>query len=233
MFEINNAIILAAGFGSRMAPVTNKIPKPLVKVNGISMIESQIKALIKANITNITIVVGKMAEKFEFLKEKYNVELLFNDMWDKANNIYTLQKASHLLGDTIVIEGDQLIYDENIIKKVNSEPHFLGKKEVEPTEEYVFDIENGKITGYHKGDSQGISIVNILYLNKEVSLEYAARLNEAVRYEENHQLYSEQILWTIKPHPISVHIIKNEAIIELDTFEELCSIDKSYKNFKY
>ncbi len=232
MFEISNAIILAAGFGSRMAPVTNEIPKPLVKVNGVSMIESQIKALKKAGITDITIVVGKMANKFEFLKEMYGVKLLFNDMWDKANNIYTLQKASHLLSDTIVIEGDQLIYDESIIKKVNSEPHFLGKKETKPTEEYIFDIVDGKITGYHKGDSQGISIVNILYLNKDVSLEYAARLNEAIKHPENHQLYSEQILWTIKPNPISVHIIKNDAIIELDTFEELCFVDESYKKFK-
>ena len=58
MTKINNAIIMAAGMGTRMRPLTNETPKPLVKVNGIRMIESIIQALHQENITDITVVTG-------------------------------------------------------------------------------------------------------------------------------------------------------------------------------
>lgn len=56
MFKIRRAIIMAAGLGSRLRPITNKIPKPLIKVNGIRMIDTVINGLIRNEITEIHIV---------------------------------------------------------------------------------------------------------------------------------------------------------------------------------
>ena len=67
MTKINNAIIMAAGMGTRMRPLTNETPKPLVKVNGIRMIESIIQALHQENVTDITVVTGYLADKFDQL----------------------------------------------------------------------------------------------------------------------------------------------------------------------
>lgn len=70
MHKVERAIILAAGIGKRMNPVTLKTPKPLVKVNGVRMIDTIIKALYDNGITEIYIVVGYLKEQFsEVLKE--------------------------------------------------------------------------------------------------------------------------------------------------------------------
>ena len=71
MPKVENAIIMAAGLGTRMRPLTNTIPKPLVKVNGHRMIETIIQGLNKNGISDITIVTGYLADKFNFLKDKY------------------------------------------------------------------------------------------------------------------------------------------------------------------
>lgn len=74
-----NAIILAAGMGTRLRPYTNQLPKPLVQVNGEPIIERQIKFLREKNITDITIVTGYLSQKLDYLKEKYGVALIYNE----------------------------------------------------------------------------------------------------------------------------------------------------------
>ena len=71
MNTVKRAIIMAAGLGERMHPLTYEIPKPLIPVNGVRMIETVIEGLLVNNIREIHIVVGYMKEKFDFLKTKY------------------------------------------------------------------------------------------------------------------------------------------------------------------
>ena len=79
MFKIERAIIMAAGKGTRLLPITEKVPKPLIKVNGISMIETIITSLKKNNINEIYIVVGYIKEEFSYLKDKYkNISFIEN-----------------------------------------------------------------------------------------------------------------------------------------------------------
>lgn len=84
------AVITAAGFGSRFVPLTFETPKGLLEVFGERMIERQIKQLHEAGITDITIIVGYLKEKFEYLIDKYQVKLLYNPEYATKNNRYDL-----------------------------------------------------------------------------------------------------------------------------------------------
>ena len=75
-YRVNSAVILAAGFGSRFVPLTFETPKGLLEVFGERMIERQINQLHEAGIMDITIVVGYLKEKFEYLIDKFGVKLL-------------------------------------------------------------------------------------------------------------------------------------------------------------
>ena len=95
-YRVDGAVILAAGFGSRFVPLTFETPKGLLEVFGERMIERQIRQLHEAGITDITIVVGYLKEKFEYLTDRYQVRLLYNKEYSCKNTLTTLYHARHL-----------------------------------------------------------------------------------------------------------------------------------------
>ena len=127
MPKVENAIIMAAGLGTRMRPLTNKIPKPLVKVNGQRMIETIITGLHQEGINDITIVTGYLADKFDYLVTKYpGVKLINNPYYQKYNNLSSLYVARHKLKNTIILDGDQLIKNIAILDPYFKESGYAG-----------------------------------------------------------------------------------------------------------
>ena len=95
-YRVDGSVIIAAGFGSRFVPLTFETPKGLLEVFGERMIERQIRQLHQAGITDITIVVGYLKEKFEYLIDKYNVKLLYNREYASKNTLATIYHARKL-----------------------------------------------------------------------------------------------------------------------------------------
>ena len=114
-----NAIIVAAGFGSRLRPLTYSTPKPLIEVFNQPMIEKNIEFLLEKGIDDINVIVGYAKERFEYLREKYQgVKLIYNEKYNEYNNIYSLYLVKDYLEDSYIIEGDiflnKNIFDSNI-----------------------------------------------------------------------------------------------------------------------
>ena len=108
------AIILAAGMGTRLRPLTDNKPKSLVEVAGEAMAERQVRFLKEKGIDDIVMVVGYQKEAFEYLVDRYGVRLVFNEKFDVYNNIYSMYKVRDLLGGSYVLEGD-VYMNKNII----------------------------------------------------------------------------------------------------------------------
>ena len=116
MNTVKRAIIMAAGTGSRMNPVTLDTPKPLVRVNGVRMIDTVIQALHANNINEIYIVVGYLKEQFEQLKADYpNITLIENPYYDTCNNISSLYVAREHIEDAIILAT----YKDEILLQVS------------------------------------------------------------------------------------------------------------------
>ena len=100
IYKAQRAIFLAAGLGSRLRPITINTPKPLVRVNGVRIIETSIEACLKAGIQEIYIVTGYLADEFNILLKKYPmIQFIHNPEYDKANNISSAVVACHLFGN--------------------------------------------------------------------------------------------------------------------------------------
>ena len=233
--KVNNAILLAAGLGTRLMPITKEIPKPLIEVNGIRIIDRAINYCAKAGIQNIHVVVGYLGNVFEELLIDYPcINIIKNPDYDIANNISSVYSARDYLEDTYIIDADTLIYNSSVIKNDVISSFFYGIK-TNSTDDWIFRVENCLIQDEVKGgEGNNIwKVVGISYWNKEDGKKLAKDIEEYYCQLNRKDLYWEFVPLKEKKNNYTISIMNcNEAdIMEIDTFEELLSVDSSYKKF--
>lgn len=116
---MTNAIILAAGSGSRLRPYTDDKPKCMVPLSGIPLIERQLAALKTAGITDVTVVVGYRSEAFQYL----GLPLVVNPYWETTNMVETLFCAESVLTDDTIVAYADIVYEPRVITALMAAPH--------------------------------------------------------------------------------------------------------------
>jgi len=230
---VKRAIIMAAGIGKRMQPLTFETPKPLVKVNGVRMIDTVVDGLRTNGISEIYVVVGHLKEQFfEWGKEK-DVQIIENPFYDTCNNISSLYVARDHLGDCIILDGDQIIYNPAIL-----DPHFTlsGYNAVwceGETNEWLMDVEDGVVKSCSRtGGSHGWQ----LYSVSRWTAADGEKLRRHLEYEfdrGNRQIYWDDVAMFchFEDYKLGIREMKITDIIEIDGLEELVAIDPSYKTY--
>lgn len=169
MCQVERAIIMAAGKGTRMRPITNSIPKPLVKIHDIPMIEGIINQLHQQGIFEIYVVVGYLKEQFNYLEDKYeNLHLIDNPYYDTCNNISSLYVARNHLKNVIILDGDQIINNTQILSKEfkYSGYNCIYKQEIH--NEWMLKLEDGFVTSCSRtGGQDGWQLYSVSRWNEE------------------------------------------------------------------
>ena len=228
---VKRAIIMAAGIGKRMQPLTFEIPKPLVRVNGVRMIDTVVDGLRKNGINEIYVVVGHLKEQFfDWAEGQADIEIIENPYYDHCNNISSLYVAREHLEDCIILDGDQIIYNSSIL-----DPHFTlsGYNAVwceGETDEWLMEVKNGVVTSCSRtGGSRGWQLYSI----SRWSREDGQKLKKDLEHEfesGNRQIYWDDVAMFchFKDYRLGIYEMSRSDIIEIDGLEELASIDSSY-----
>ena len=232
MFKIERAIIMAAGKGTRLSPITKKTPKPLVKVNGIAMIETVINALKKNNINEIYIVVGYKKEQFSYLKDKYeNIELIENPYYDSCNNISSLYVAREHINNTFIIDGDQIIKNPNILNTQFEKSGYCASW-TESTNEWLMTVEDNKVLKCSRdGGKNGYQLYGISMWSQEDGQRLKKHVEKEFICNNNNQIYWDDVPMFVHfdEYDLGIRLINHEDIFEIDSYDDLVRLDSSYK----
>ena len=165
MHTVKRAIIMAAGFGSRMQPVTLTTPKPLVKVNGMRMIDTVIQGLHHNGIQEIYIVAGYLKEQFYALETQYpGVKIIENPYYDTCNNISSLYVAREHLEDVMILDGDQIIYHDKILDPSFERSGYNCVWTDSQTDEWLMTVKDGVVTSCSRTAEQVLAALQHLTL---------------------------------------------------------------------
>lgn len=225
------AILLAAGMGTRLRPLTLETPKSLIKVNGKPLLERQIEFLKEKGINEIIVVTGYLNDKFEYLKEKYGVKLVFNDKYDIYNNIYSMYLVKEYLEDSYVIDADVYINRNFIISDINKSTYFSAyKKDVKNEWKICFD-ENNKVSNIEIINGDGFILCGVSYWSKDDGILIRSRIEEELKNGDFTNLYWDDIVKkNIKDLDVRIEKINDDDIYEIDNIEELNMVKNIVEN---
>ncbi len=233
---VKRAIIMAAGLGNRMHPLTLSTPKPLIRVNGTRMIDSVVSALRKNGIYEIYVVAGYLKEQFhEWAKDQEGVTVIENPYFDTCNNISSLYCAREHLENSIILDGDQIINNEKILDPGFTRSGYNAVWSEGETDEWLMQVEDGIVKSCSRtGGSHGWQLFSV----SRWSSEDARTMKELLELEFEKNMRRD-VYWDDIPmflHPdrftLGIRIMNREDILEIDSLEELQKIDSSYLNIK-
>ena len=231
-YKVKRAVFIAAGFGTRLVPITFNTPKPLVRVHGERIIDGLIDACLNAGISEIYVVRGYLADQFDLLLKKYPmIKFMENPMYNEANNIASALVAKQFLSNAYVLEADLLINNPKLIKKYHYASNFLGVKK-QYTDDWCVEVRDGIIRDMKVG-GEGDNIwrlYGLSYWNKEDGEKLAVDIEVVYNSAGGKERYWDQVpLVFCKDHyNVKLRSCSDGDLIEIDTFRELKEIDKTY-----
>ena len=235
LHRVKRAIILAAGGGTRLHPLTLTTPKPLIPVNGVRMIDSIISALHKNGIFEILVVVGYLKAAFLPLEaEVEGLKLIENPWYDSCNNISSLYAAREYLGDCMILDGDQIIRTPGIFSPLFVRSGYSAAWTEEEAGEWLLTEQDGRIQRCSRsGGKRGWQLYSISRWSEEDGAKLRNHLETEFIGRKNQQIYWDDVPLFCYPeeYRLGIHPIRKEDVLEIDSLEELAAADPSYLRF--
>lgn len=251
--KVDGALIIAAGFGSRFVPLTFEMPKGLLEVFGERMIERQIRQLHEAGVNDITIVVGYLKEKFEYLIDKYDVKLLYNPEYSCKNTLATIYHAREILrGRNMYVLASDNWMRHNMYHTYEGGAWYSSSYMKGDTSEWCLDFnKKGKILNVSVGGRDQWVMYGPAYFSKEFSADFLPVLEAYYELPGTEQFYWENVLLEMLSgeaakrlghaertkreaavkQPITIYINRRpeDEVYEFENLEELRQFDVKYQ----
>ena len=231
MFYAERAVILAAGIGMRLQPVTLNTPKPLIRVNGVRMIDSIISGLHANGVYEIYVVVGHLKEQFLDLEATHcGLKLIYNPVYASCNNISSLYYAREHLCDCIIIEGDQLVINPSVFAPGFERSGYCCEW-TERTYEWFQSVENGIVVASSKnGGRNGWEVHGVSFWSEADGARLKRHLEEEFVMRGARDVFWDEIALFLYPgeYALGIRPVMGGDVIEIDSIQELAELDPSY-----
>ncbi|MGX7112118.1 CTP--phosphocholine cytidylyltransferase [Gemella cuniculi] len=227
------AIILAAGLGTRLRPMTNNTPKALIKVKNKPLVEYQIEYLKEKGIDDIIIVVGYLHEQFNYLKNKYNVKLVYNEKYAEYNNFYSLYLVKDYLADSYVIDADNYLFKNMFRNNINRSTYFSVYREECDNEWFLIYGEDFKVKDIIVDSKAGRILSGVSFWDAKTAEKIVEFINEAYESNEFTNLYWDNMVKdNIDKLDVYVEELEDNSIYEIDSVKDYNKLEKILIEFK-
>lgn len=229
---MTNAIILAAGYGSRLSPITDYCHKALININGVPLIEKQIQFYKKRNIEKIFIVTGYKSESFEYLKGKYNgIYLIYNDKYNIYNNFYSIHLVKEYLQNCYISEGDIYFLDSLSIDRTKHSVYFTKKNSSLKPEWHVTSDNLGRITDINIEKSFGEYVSSgITFLNTEDGIKVQENIKKFnfIKNNKFSSYWDDYLILSLTDIDLYQTKLEQPSLYEIDDVADLMKLNGTF-----
>ena len=224
-----NAIIMSAGTASRFVPLSEEVPKGLLEIRGEILVERQIRQLLEAGVSDITIVLGYKAEMFQYLKEKYGVQLVINNDYNIYNNASSMIRVVDRLDETFICCSDHY-FTNNVFLEKAEDSYYAALYATGHTDEYCLSLnENGWITEVRVGGKDAWYMAGHAFFNHHFSMKFRDIFVQEYKNLDTRLGYWEDVYMKNVPTlQMKVRKYSDDVVYEFDTLDELRCFDSSY-----
>lgn len=234
MGQIQNAIIMAAGKGMRLRPLTEKTPKPLLPIGDRTLIETVLDALTMTGVEKLYVVTGYLGDQFQILTNRYeNLRLIRNPDYDAANNISSVYYAREVLrqGACMICEADLYLRRPEILREIPDHSCYYGMRKPGYSDDWVFDTgKDGYITRVGKGGTDCYNMVGLSFFTKEDAAILSDCIQDAYSMEGLRDLFWDEVVdRNLKRLRLRIRSLEEGSITEIDTCEEYYALTSTMK----
>lgn len=229
MYTVDNAVIMAAGASSRFAPLSFERPKALIEVRGEILIERQIKQLHEVGISDVHIVVGYKAEQFDYLREKFGVNIIRNDEYLTRNNHSSIYAARKVIRNTYICSADNY-FTRNPFEKNVDENYYAALYAQGNTNEWCMQTDgDGYICSVDVGGCDSWYMLGHVFWSEAFSRTFLNILEAVYQAPETRNLFWEDIFAkNLSVLKMRLRKYSSDFIFEFDSLDELRMFDPSY-----
>ncbi len=230
-FIVDNAVILAAGFSSRFAPLCAERPKALIPVRGEVLIERQIRQLREAGVKDVIVVTGYKKEAFEYLRDKLGVILVENPEYARRNNHSSIRAAARYLGNSYICSSDNY-FEQNPFENRVDAPYYAAVYAAGQTREWCLTTDREDwITGVTVGGHDQWYMLGHVFWNADFARTFLSILDACYDAPGTEGLLWESIYAAhLDRLKLKMRRYEQNVIREFDTLDELREFDETYRN---